>query len=146
MRTEPQPVNGVGLPKAGPKGRGRLNVRPQEDFMNIFAKTGLALALGGAVIAGSVTESSARSWRPWAAGAAGFAVGAAVGAAAANANRGYYYGPGYAYEPGYAYGEPYAYAGEAYVAPSYGYSTYGYYNNPRCTSDDGYGRRSNCSN
>jgi hypothetical protein len=47
----------------------------------------------------------------------GFAAGAAVGSAAANA-----YGPGYAYYPGYAYHPGYAYDSYAYVpAPGYPY-------------------------
>ncbi len=105
--------------------------------MNTFAKTSLAVALGAAVLASSVSASSARNWRPYAAGAAGFAVGAAIGAAAANANAGYNYGPGY--NRGYGY-DGYAYGG--YPAETYpSYYDQGF---RRCTVDEGYGRRSSC--
>ena len=107
--------------------------------MNTFAKTSLAVALGAAVLASSVSACSARNWRPYAAGAAGFAVGAAIGAAAANANASYY-GPGY--NRGYAY-DGYAYDN------SYPVETYPTYYNQgfrRCTVDEGYGRRSSCDN
>jgi len=89
--------------------------------MNTFAKSALVLGTVSALALGSMTASEARSGR-WAAGAAGFAVGAAVGAAAANSayyNSGYYDG-GYAYAPGYdayAYEPAYTYA----PAPAYGY-------------------------
>ncbi len=116
--------------------------------MNTITKTTLALALGSAVLASSVTASSAANWRPWAAAGAGFVAGAAVGAAAANANAGYYYGPGYAYEPGYSYGPSvtydsgysgYAYE-PAYPAPNYYTRGWG-----PCTVDEGYGRHSSCN-
>jgi hypothetical protein len=109
--------------------------------MNNFARTSMAIALGGALLASSVTASSARSWRPWAAAGAGFVAGAAVGAAAANANPGYYYGPGY-YDRGYAY-DGYAYdTGPAYPVEPAPY----YYNRGwgTCTSDEGYGHRTRC--
>ena len=66
------------------------------------------LAVGGMAAAlslAALTPSQARD--AWVAGAAGFAVGAAVGAAAAN--NAYYYDRSYAYAPGYAY-DSYAYA------------------------------------
>src|SRR5262249_17890226 len=75
-----------------------------------FRKTYAALALAGTLAVAAATPSHADSRWGWAAG--GFAAGAVVGAAAANANTGYYYGGPYAYEPGYA------------VAPSYGYGAY----------------------
>jgi hypothetical protein len=109
--------------------------------MNNFAKTSMALALGGALLASSVTASSARNWRPWAAAGAGFVAGAAIAGAAANANAGYYgYGPGY-YERGYPYG------GYAYE-PSYPVEPTPYYYNRgwgRCVQDEGYGRTSDCN-
>jgi hypothetical protein len=122
--------------------------------MNTFAKTSVALALGGALLASSVTASSARNWRPWAAAGAGFVAGAAIAGAAANANAGYY-GPGYydrgyaydgyAYEPGYnSYGSGYAY-GPGYAEPVYTYErpvTRGW---GRCVQDEGYGRTSSCN-
>lgn len=110
--------------------------------MNNVIKASAALALGGALLAGSVSDSSARNWRPWAAAGAGFVAGAAIAGAAANANRGYYYQDGYAYEPGYSsysYGEPYA-SGDVYVQPVPSYR----YWSGRCQTDDGYGRRANC--
>ena len=89
-----------------------------------------ALALAGVLAISATTPSSADS--RWGYAAGGFAAGAIVGAAAANANAGYYYGPGYAYSPyayqGYAYA-PSAYEGYAYApAPSYnpGYYSYNY--------------------
>jgi hypothetical protein len=119
--------------------------------MNTFAKSALVLGTVSALALGSVTASEARSGR-WVAGAAGFAVGAAIGAAAANAaayDSGYYDGPAYdsyAYSPAYAepavsYAEPefvrpvqyrdpaFAYTGDpAYRGYRYrpGYEAYGY--------------------
>ena len=106
--------------------------------MNRFVKPIALLGLAGAMTVGALApQAEARNGR-WVAGAAGFAVGAAVGAAAANANAGYYdrgyYAPGYAYEPAYApayayepaYDNSYAYE-PAYVAPvAPAYRTYGY--------------------
>jgi hypothetical protein len=73
-----------------------------------------ALALAGALVVTAATPSLALD--RWGAAGVGFAAGAVVGAAAANANAGYYYGPGYAYAP-YSY-DPYGYA----FAPSAGYA------------------------
>jgi hypothetical protein len=84
--------------------------------MNPFVKPAMILGIAGAMALGSMTASEARV-RPWVAGAAGFAVGTAIGAAAASSA---YYGPRY-YSPGYA---AYGYAP--------GYESYGYepvYNN-----------------
>jgi len=106
--------------------------------MNRFVKPIALLGLAGAVTVGALaTQAEARNGR-WAAGAAGFAVGAAVGAAAASANAGYYdrgyYAPGYAYEP-------------AYVEPSYsygsGYDTYAYEPAPRYYYNRGPNRPNN---
>ena len=75
------------------------------------------LAVGGMAAAlsfAALTPSQARDG--WAWGAAGFATGLAVGAAAANSNA-YYYDRPYAYAPGYAY-DSYAYAP--------GYDSYAY--------------------
>ncbi len=77
-----------------------------------------ALALAGALVAATATPSF--SDNRWGYAAGGFAAGALVGAAAANANAGYYYGPGY---QGYAYAPAPSY-GPAYY--SYGYAP-GYY-------------------
>jgi hypothetical protein len=90
--------------------------------MHTMLKTGaVAAALIGAM-AMTATPSQARCHGCGAA-AAGFVGGLAVGAIAANANNGYYYGPrhryGY-YEPGYAY-----YGGPAY------YDSYAYAPTPR---------------
>jgi len=98
--------------------------------MNRLWKPAIVLGLAGAMAIGSLSASQARV-RPWVAGAAGFAAGAAIGAAAANANN--YYGGGYYdsayYDDGYAYGG-YAYdrPGVAYTGdPAYaGYNAYGY--------------------
>jgi hypothetical protein len=88
--------------------------------MKTLVKSAAIVGVAGVLTLGSMTASEARN-RAWIAGAAGFAVGAAIGAAAANAsyyNAGYYNG-GY-YNGGYAY-EP-AYAGSAYAYDSYAYS------------------------
>ena len=88
--------------------------------MRLFGKTAIAIGMTSALALGTVTASQAHV-RPWVAGAAGFAVGAAVGSAAANAS---YYGPNY-YYGGY-YGPDYAYGAYAYE-PAYAYqSTYAY--------------------
>jgi hypothetical protein len=89
-------------------------------------KTYAALALAGTLAVAAVTPSHADSRWGWAAG--GFAAGAVVGAAAANANAGYY-GGAYAYDPGYAYAPSYgAYAYSPGYATTYGYAprTYTY--------------------
>jgi len=106
--------------------------------MKRLLKPAIVLGIAGAMAVGSFSASQARV-RPWVAGAAGFAVGAAIGAAAANANN-YYYGGGY-YDGGYydtayygyandrpatAYtGDP-AYAGYNAYADAPGYSAYAY--------------------
>lgn len=85
-------------------------------------KFAAAAVLTGALAMAAATPSEARSGRTAAAAGIGFAAGAVVGAAAANAARNnYYYGPGY-YEPGYAYEPAYVYEpGYAYApGPSRG--------------------------
>ena len=101
-------------------------------------KPALVLGLVTAIALAAATPSEARSGRNAAAigaGVAGFAVGAAIGSAAAN--RGYYYNEPYAYygEPAYvdsyAYspaprhyyggGDPSSYYAPAYVTPRYRY-------------------------
>lgn len=92
--------------------------------MNVFVKPALALGLAGALALAVATPSEARNGRNAAAigaGVAGFAVGAAVGAAAANSNRAYYGEPygyyGYAPAPAYVYDNSYAYSpGPTYYA------------------------------
>jgi len=93
--------------------------------MNRLVKPALALGLVSAMALAVATPSEARNGRNAAAigaGVAGFAVGAAVGSAAANANRGYYYNEPYAYSSGYHYNEPRAYYGEPAYVDSYAYS------------------------
>jgi hypothetical protein len=80
-------------------------------------KAATALALAGALAISAATPSFARNGRV-AAGVIGFAAGTMLGAAAASAAHGPYYGNGYAYEPSYAY------------APAYGYGGYASYNDP----------------
>jgi hypothetical protein len=98
-----------------------------------FAKPLAVLGVAGAMALAAATPSEARSGRNAAAigaGVAGFAVGTAVGAAAASANRGYYYGePAYGYYSEPAYVDSYAYAPRrsyyyggdpsSYYAPNY---------------------------
>ncbi|HZS63197.1 MAG TPA: hypothetical protein VFA53_01670 [Xanthobacteraceae bacterium] len=95
--------------------------------MSTLKKYGVVAAIL-AVMGMTATSAQARN-DTWVAAGAGFAAGALVGAAAANANARYYdpayayYGPAYAYEPapsGYVYSAPYGY-GYAYEP---GYATY----------------------
>jgi hypothetical protein len=95
------------------------------------------LGVAGAMALAAATPSEARSGRNAAAigaGVAGFAVGAAVGAAAANSayygSSGYYGGPAYGYYSEPAYVDSYAYAPRrtyyggdpsGYYAPNYAY-------------------------
>ena len=95
--------------------------------MKNLMKSAAIVGVAGVLTLGSMTASEARN-RAWIAGAAGFAVGAAIGAAAANAayyNAGYYNGGYYAYEPAYV-GPAYAYDSDAYsptyVAPAVTYA------------------------
>jgi uncharacterized low-complexity protein len=87
--------------------------------MNKFVKIAAAATLTGAMALALASPSEARNGRN-AAAIGGFVAGAAVGAAVANSNSGYYgngyYGNGNGYyaEPGYAYEPAYAYE------PSYG--------------------------
>lgn len=85
--------------------------------MNRIFKYAVAATLTGALALAAASPSEARGGRH-AAAAIGFGVGALVGAAIANANSGYYYGPGYYYAPG-PYAGPYAYEPEpVYVQPA----------------------------
>ncbi|MDI1346189.1 MAG: hypothetical protein PSV22_19115 [Pseudolabrys sp.] len=85
--------------------------------MNKFVKIAAAATLTGAMALALASPSEARNGRN-AAAIGGFVAGAAVGAAVANSNNGYYgngyYNNGYYAEPGYAYEPAYAYE------PSYG--------------------------
>jgi len=90
--------------------------------MRLLGNTAMVLGLAGAMAIGSVTASEARSGRN-AAIVGGLIAGAVIGAAAANANAGYYSGAygydSYAYSPGYSVGyDSYAYQ-PAYAAPVY---------------------------
>ncbi|HEY1152354.1 MAG TPA: hypothetical protein VGE73_00785 [Pseudolabrys sp.] len=93
--------------------------------MQTFGKIFATVAVVGAVAVAAASPSEARNGR-WAAAGVGFAAGAVVGAAAANAaNSNYYYGSGYygqSYGPSYGYAEP----SYGYVEPSYGYDAYAY--------------------
>jgi hypothetical protein len=87
----------------------------EASTMKTLFKLAAATTLTGALALAAVTPSQARDGRN-AAAAVGFGAGALVGAAAASANNGYYYGPGYAYDPGPGYyADDYAYA----PAPTY---------------------------
>lgn len=82
--------------------------------MTSILKYAAVVTLTGAIALATATPSEARRGRN-AAVIGGIAAGVLLGAAAANANRGYYYGPGYydgpsyGYEPGYAYEPVYEY-------------------------------------
>jgi hypothetical protein len=112
--------------------------------MRLLGKTALVTGVAAAMALGSMTASEARNGRN-AALAGGFIAGAAIGAAAANANSGYYgrgygydsyaYAPGYGYDsyaaaPGYGYYDApaRAYTGDPAYNPNYGYSGYNNYN------------------
>lgn len=86
--------------------------------MTSVLKCAAVVTLTGAIALATATPSEARRGRN-AAVIGGIAAGVLLGAAAANANRGYYYGPGY-YGPGYAYEPVYEY----YPAPVYGPGPY----------------------
>ena len=95
--------------------------------MNRIVKPAMVLGLAGILAVASMTPSEARN-RGWAAAGIGFAAGALIGAAAANANNHYYgsgyrygYRPAYGYGPGYAYDDAYAYQPPVYAAPAYRY-------------------------
>ena len=119
--------------------------------MNTLVKTSMALAVAGVMSAAAITPSAAQSGRTWAAAGAGFAAGALIGAAAANANNGYYYtapsygyagpvyepAPAYLYEPAPTYYYPRTYGGNV-GSPNYSYNPY------VCSTDEGYGRRGSC--
>lgn len=106
-------------------------------MMNRVTKTATAVALAGALAVSAATPSFARGGRV-AAGVVGFAAGAMIGAAAANAGRGYYnggyYGGGYAYDPGYAYAPGYAYEPDYVYQPA----PRRYYRGSRCAIDGAY--------
>ena len=118
--------------------------------MTRIRKTALAVAMAGALSAAAVTPSFAQH-RPWVAAGAGFAAGALIGAAAANAaNSTYYYTApsyGYAAEPSYVVEPGYVYEPEpTYVYPRTYYGRVGSpnYRPYECSTDEGYGRRSGC--
>jgi hypothetical protein len=95
----------------------QLDIKLRRLPMKAFVKPAIVLGIAGAMALGSMTASEARV-RPWAAGAAGFAAGAVIGAAAANSA---YYGPR-SYSPGYAtYGYAPGYDSYAYEP---GYNSY----------------------
>jgi hypothetical protein len=121
----------------------RPETGPKEEFMKTVLKYTTAAVLAGAIALAMASPSQARNGRN-AAAIGGFVAGAALGAAVANSNtgyynNGYYYGePGYAYEPapvyeqGYAYEPSYAYQ----PAPSYYAPTYHGYGNRVGTCSD----------
>jgi len=109
----------------------------KEFIMKVLFKLVTAAALTGAMALATLTPGQAREGRD--AGAAiGFGAGAVVGAAAASAHNGRYYGdPGYAYGPGY--NDDYAYEpAPVYVDPGegqyYSYNQYKRGNLNGCTS------------
>ncbi len=100
--------------------------------MNMFVKSVAVLGVTGAMALAAMSPSEARSGRTWAAAGVGFAAGAMVGAAAANANRGYYYDDyGYAHARGPVYYD--TAPSYTYSAPAYGYEvdSYAYAPAPR---------------
>lgn len=106
--------------------------------MRTVVKCAAAVALAGTMAVAAATPSQARHGRN-AAAIGGFAVGALVGAAVANAASNSYYGPGYYYAPGpYAY-EP-AYAPAYVYEPAPVYRSYRYRSAPSCATDGGYGK------
>ena len=116
--------------------------------MNTLVKTSMAVALAGALSLAAISPSAARSGRGWAAAGAGFAAGAIIGAAAANANG--YYGPSYyapapVYTEGYVSEPDYYEPAPTYYRPAYRGGVYSPNYNPYvCSTDEGYGRRGSC--
>jgi hypothetical protein len=95
-----------------------------ERLMSLLGKAAIVIGMAGAMALGSISASQAR-FRAGPAVAAGVA-GFALGAAAANANSGYYpYGgdgyDSYAYQPGYGT--------QSYYGAPYSHSEYGYNSN-----------------
>lgn len=99
--------------------------------MKTVLKYATAAILAGALALAAATPGEARGGRN-AALIGGLAAGALIGAAVANANSGYYYGPDYYYGPGYAYEPAYAYGPPVYYAPAPSYRGPYYY--PRSSS------------
>lgn len=106
-------------------------------------KVAAAVGIAGMIAATAATPSMARGWHHggWGRGAAaagvGFAAGALIGSAAANAAMDGYYGPdryGYAYEPDSAYPPDYAYVPDY----SYGGQSYRYYRPSGPSGNNGY--------
>lgn len=85
--------------------------------MRMLGKTAIVLGMAGAMALGAMSPSEARGGRnaAIAAGVGGFLAGAALGAAAANANAGYY-GPAYGYDS-YAYAPAPVYTPGSYYGP-----------------------------
>ena len=98
--------------------------------MTSVLKVAAVVTLTGAIALAMATPSEARRGRN-AAVIGGIAAGVLLGAAAANANQGYYYGPGYSpgyyYEPGYAYEPVYEYPAPPVYAPGPYYPAPRYY-------------------
>lgn len=84
--------------------------------MTSVLKYAAVITLAGATALATATPSEARRGRN-AAVIGGIAAGVLLGAAAANANRGYYDAPGYYYEPGYAYEPVYEYPAPPVYVP-----------------------------
>ena len=108
--------------------------------MNRMIKYAAAAGVAGVLTLGMAAPSQARYGHN--AAAIGFGAGALVGAAAANAANGGYYGYGRDY--GYDYAAP----GYAYAAP--GYRAYAYMPRHRgglsCDTQGGYGHRNDYAN
>ena len=108
-----------------------------------FSKKSLAVGLAGILTIAATTPSFAQRWEPWAAGAAGFAAGAAIGGAAATAGAYGPYGSAYGYAPGY---DAYAYQPDSsYYGPGNFYGSsgqYGHYDSgyKDCATDGQYNR------
>ena len=110
------------LTRAGGRVNSALRDNNEEIRMKLLGKTAIVLGMAGVMAIGSMTASEAR-WRAGPAAAVGFVAGAAVGAAAANANSGYYSGSGgYGYDS-YASG---GYGSGGYGSGGYGYDSYAY--------------------
>jgi hypothetical protein len=110
--------------------------------MRTILKYAAAVTLTGALALAAATPSQARHGRN-AALIGGLAAGAVIGAAAASANDGYYYGPGdYEPAPTYYYGPgPYAYEpAPSYYAPRYHYRYRSGSSNGSCGYDLGSSR------
>ncbi len=104
--------------------------------MKTMTKQALMLAAAGILAISVATPTFARNGRIAAAAGIGFVAGTVLGAAAANANAGYYYDPGYAYVPAPAPVYGYAKGSYAYVPSRSAHPSFDVYNDKGYVGSD----------